>query len=167
MKRNVSWFLAGLVLVGFLSGCATAYYPAESAAFSANRSLGGKLATEYKPSDELSYLGSNFYQNRGSYTTAPVYTVNQTDPNVSQTYYHGASPIVSTKLDETEMAMRNAKVSGSRVVMAGRPVMGRRAMRQMNPYAGVDPYANNPYAGNTVTRGPRDFLMSNPPNIGP
>ncbi len=36
-----------------------------------------------------------------------------------------------------------------------------------NPYQGIDPEANNPYAGYTVTRGPRDFLMKNPPNIGP
>ena len=36
-----------------------------------------------------------------------------------------------------------------------------------NPYQGVDPDVNNPYAGYTVTRGPRDFLMKNPPNIGP
>ncbi|MBR6481526.1 MAG: hypothetical protein IKT12_07460 [Thermoguttaceae bacterium] len=36
-----------------------------------------------------------------------------------------------------------------------------------NPYQGIDPEANNPYAGHTVTRGPRDFLMKNPPNIGP
>ena len=36
-----------------------------------------------------------------------------------------------------------------------------------NPYEGIDPEANNPYAGHTVTRGPRDFLMKNPPNIGP
>lgn len=36
-----------------------------------------------------------------------------------------------------------------------------------NPYAGINPEAGNPYAGYTVTRGPRDFLMKNPPNIGP
>jgi hypothetical protein len=36
-----------------------------------------------------------------------------------------------------------------------------------NPYQGIDPESNNPYAGYTVTRGPRDFLMRNPPNIGP
>lgn len=36
-----------------------------------------------------------------------------------------------------------------------------------NPYQGIDPQAGNPYAGHTVTRGPRDFLMKNPPNIGP
>ena len=36
-----------------------------------------------------------------------------------------------------------------------------------NPYAGINPEAGNPYAGYTITRGPRDFLMKNPPNIGP
>ena len=44
-----------------------------------------------------------------------------------------------------------------------RPGWGSRE----NPYQGIDPEANNPYAGYTVTRGPRDFLMKNPPNIGP
>ena len=42
----------------------------------------------------------------------------------------------------------------------------RRNIGESNPYQGMDPEAGNPYAGYTITRGPRDFLMKNPPNIG-
>ena len=43
----------------------------------------------------------------------------------------------------------------------------RRYQSEVNPYEGIDPYKGNPLQGNTVTRGPRDFFMSNPPSIGP
>lgn len=162
-------YLVPLAIVGILTGCATTYY--QNGCPTTNvpgGSLGGKLGGEYQSSNAV-VLGSDFYRYTGPYDQAPVYTVNGNDPNMYMTYQGG------TSLETAEVAMRGNRYgtyAGSAYTggmgRGARPgISGRRSPRKANPYAGIDPYANNPYAGNTVTRGPRDFLMQNPPNIGP
>lgn len=134
----------------------------------------GQVSQEQnKPSTELATSGGSSgsgtvqeYQNIPLYDEAVV-----TYPDAYTTYQGGiefASPVM---------------VSSPRPFFGrpGLPVLGggfggvgpfaalraRRAQSQMNPYEGINPYQGNPFEGNTVTRGPRDFLMNNPPNIGP
>lgn len=169
MRKNLL-YLTALAFVGVLTGCAGTYYQTGCPkTMTPGGPLGGKISGDYRPSNNSAMLGSDFYRYNGLAEQAPVYTVNGNDPNMYRTYQGG------TALETAEVAMRGGRYgsyAGSAYVggygQNARPgINGRRAARQTNPYAGIDPYANNPYAGNTVTRGPRDFLMRNPPNIGP
>ena len=159
-----------LAALGMVSGCASGYIqngcPCANSAV--EQQISGKIASSYQPSDTVA-IGSGYY-NTGSYENAPVYTVNGVGPDFYSTYHGG------TEVPYPEVALRNQRrVYGGQYghgVRSGagafyRPgVIGSRRANA-NPYEGIDPTAGNPYAGNTVTRGPRDFLMTNPPNIGP
>lgn len=171
----------GLLALGLLTGCATGFY--RSSCPCPQGDLSGKTAPAYQASP-FARVGSPFYNRNISYDRAPIYNVNGVGPDFYSSYYGGSTVYAP------EVAMRGARGNGGTAgqVYAGqygghygkraavRPgasipgrsgAAGRRAEREYNPYEGINPYANNPYAGNTVTRGPRDFLMSNPPNIGP
>ncbi|MBQ1454595.1 MAG: hypothetical protein IIZ25_01940 [Thermoguttaceae bacterium] len=108
-------------------------------------SLGGRVAQEY--------------QNTPLYTDANVYT----------TYEGGVGiPVPSFGFARAGLPVLGGRFGG---VGFGGGLAARWAQRryqsQVNPYEGINPYQGNPLDGNTVTRGPRDFFMTNPPNIGP
>lgn len=170
--RKGLMFALGLMALGIFSGCANGYVrnacPCSTCPM--ENQVSGKLASSYRPSDVVP-VGSG-YTYTGSYEDAPVYLVNGVGPDFYASYHGGA------EVPYPEVALRNnRKVYGGQYghgVRSGvgvplRPAMlgSRRAANNVNPYEGIDPTAGNPYAGNTPTRGPRDFLMTNPPNIGP
>ena len=121
--------------------------------------VSGKLTSNYLPSDTVSaYQPSGMaqgYGNPGVYEGSGVY---------------GGGIAVPTFGQGTAAAGMNRTYPGG--IAPYRRYGGlfgfvRRDRGEVNPYEGIDPQAGNPYAGYTITRGPRDFLMKNPPNIGP
>lgn len=149
-------YSSGLLLIVALSGCANAVCPTCCPA-TPGGALNGKMAPDYQ-----GFLTASPARDPNS-----AYMVSGVGPDTYATYSSTRERDLVFPEQVALRGGRNGAVAtygpgfGHSVARPNAGIRGRRA-----GYAGIDPYANNPYAGNTVTRGPRDFLMTNPPNIG-
>ena len=153
---------AFLAVIGLLAGFSVNSFAGDGVPTTPGGTFNGKIANDYQGGPGMR-LGSDLYRYNGSPNDAPVYIVGGAVPE-GRAY--------GTSIES--FGFNGAAVAGAQPVapVASRPLfggrlLGRLAARRTNPYEGINPYAGNVFDGNTVTRGPRDFLMSNPPSIGP